>query len=322
MMRHIPLWAALLPLLLGVLVWALLWRGYAADLRAELAAVLPAGAIVETGGFPYRLEARVSGLSLRHDGADLRAGLRTSELVLNRVPWQRDRQVLVAFDPEMRLAVPGLAGVDFAAEAPAAQASLHLDGDRIARLSIVWPSGVDLQSGLLPVVVRADHFEAHLRETAPWEAPPEAGVPPLQAQIVLDGRMVRFGDGAPLQLTLTADLLAPAPLRSLAAWAEGGLLSVAEAHLADDGGEVARFRGRIRADGGGLLLDGAIDTFCPATVRAAIAGVRAAPEKRARQLQTLAISGRFPGGLAIPPRDESKPLPPVRGQEADCPLLR
>lgn len=330
--RSIPLWLAFVPLALGVLAWAMLWRGYAAGLKAELRAVLPAGTMIETGGFPYRLEARIADLTLRQESGALQAMLRTSELVLNRVPWQRDRQVLVAFDPEMRLAVPALPGVFFEATAPAAQASLHLDQGSIVRLSIVWPSGVGIRSGLLPVDARAGHFEAHLRETPAEESTGESAgesadaaageLPPTQAQIVLSGRELRFGDGAPLQLALDAELVAKAPLRSLGAWRHGGAVSITDALLSDSGGEVARFRGTIRPDGDGLFLDGEIDTFCPATVRAAVAGERPAVEKRARRIQTLAISGRFPGGLAIPPRDESRPLPPVRGQEADCPLLR
>ncbi len=312
--RRIPLWVTLLPLALGVLVWALLWRGYAADFRAELRAVLPAAANIETGGFPYRLEARIADLALRHDGV-VRAGLFTRELVVNRVPWQRDRQVLVAFDPDMDLAIPAIAGASVAVKAPAAQASLHLSSGRIVRLSMVWPSGADIRSGLLPVPARAGHFEAHLRER-------ETAVDGAVAQLVLSGEEVRFGDGAPLRLSLDADMLATAPLRALSAWTDGGKVAVREAVVADAGGEVARFSGHLRPEGGGLWLDGEIRTVCPATVRAAVLGARAAPEQRARTAQILAISGRFPGGLAIPPRDDSKPLPPVRGQEAPCPLLR
>lgn len=324
MRRPFPFWVALLPLALGVLAWFLIWRGYADGLRTELRDLLPPGAKVEISGFPYRLEARVDKITLGHDGGSLQAKLDARELFLNRVPWQRDRQVLVAFDPEMRVSVPGLHGADLLVSATAAKASLHTDGKRIERLSIVWPSSAEIATGLLPVAVRAAEFELHVRETpAATEGAPVDDQPNTKAQIVLSGLGLRFGEGAPLKLALDAGIDSLSSLSSLASWREGGAIKIADAVLSDEVGEVARFRGTIRAAGpSGLFLSGEIDTLCPATVRAAVAGTSAAPEKRARRIQTLSISGSFPGGLSIPPRDESRPLPPVRGQEADCPLLR
>ena len=60
MSRRIPLWATLIPLVLGVLLWAWLWRGYEARLESDLAKILPPGTAIEATGFPYRLEARIA----------------------------------------------------------------------------------------------------------------------------------------------------------------------------------------------------------------------------------------------------------------------
>lgn len=309
----LPLAFSFLPLLLGVVLWWLVWRGYALGLRAELRPLLPPGTAVEVGGFPYRLEAEARDLALRRDRGDLRGSLVAKRVVLNRVPWQRDRQVVVAFDPDLELAVPAISGADAHVSAPALQASLHLDGRRIVRLSIVWATGADIRTGLLPEPVAARHFEVHFREL------PAGGRASL-AEAVVAGQEVRFGAGAPLRLDLAAVF---APSAGLAGWLRDSVVSVDRALLADDGGEVARFAGTVRVDGaGGLVLDGRIETVCPATVRAAVAGVGAAPERRAHRPQTLAIAGRFPGGLFIPPRDAARPLPPVRGQEPFCPRLR
>ena len=324
MSRRFPLWATLIPLVLGVLVWGWMWRGYAERFRTDLEAAAPAGTRISVGGFPYRLEARIPDASAVLDAGVLQGRLAVKELAINRVPWQADRQVLNLDRSVAEIALLPLAGANARISADEGQASLHLEGGKIARLSMVWEAP-DIETGLLPALVRAGHFEAHLRET-PVEAAkggPAGEAAPTQAQLVLSGEGVRFGAGAPLSLALDSEFTGPAPLRAYARWATGGAVEIRAATLSDGTGEVARLKATLRPDGkGALALQGEIETVCPASVRAVIAGAPQPEEKRSRKPVVMALSGVFPGGLAVSPADPSKPPPPVRAQEPACPRLR
>jgi hypothetical protein len=321
MSRRIPLWATLIPLALGIAVWAFVWRGYEADFEADLKKVLPADAMVDAGGFPYRLEARLETLNLAHADTALELGLAAEEVTINRVPWQRDRQVITAGRSQARAALTPLAGASVVVDAPEALASLRLEGPRIARLSIVWQTPA-ITTGLFAVPVKAETFEAHLRET-PAEAAGDAGPRlPTQAQLVLAGEGVRLGAGAPLKLALEGEMTGPGPITSLAGWQTGGTAEIRSATLSDATGEVARLSATLVEEGGRLRIAGTVETVCPATVRAAIAGLQAPPEKRSRVPEKIAVGGTLPGGVTAAERDPTKPPPPVRGQEPPCPALR
>jgi hypothetical protein len=330
MSRRIPLWATLVPLVLGVLLWALLWRGYEARLESDLAKILPPGAVIEASGFPYRLEARIAPASLALDDVALSARVSAAEAAVNRVPWQRDRQVIAARKSDAAVALKSLPGAHVRVRAPMARASLRLDGGRIARLSILWDQP-DVSTGLFAVHVRAGRLEAHLRETPALAGSRPAGSPapadgptgPTQAQLVLDSPDIRFGEGAPLLFSLDSEITAAAPVRSFEGWAGAGTYEIRSATLSDRTGEVARLSATLVRDSQGRLsVAGTIDTVCPASVRAAIAGGPATIEQRTRKPERIAISGRLPGEIAASVRDATRPPPPVRGQEPPCPRLR
>jgi hypothetical protein len=324
MSRRIPLWATLIPLALGIAVWGFVWRGYAAGFEADLRQVLPADVGVDAGGFPYRLEARLDSVKLDHRDAALELGLAAEGATINRVPWQRDRQVITVGKSQARAALAPLTGANVVLDAPEALASLRLDAERIARLSLVWQKPA-ITTGLIAIPIRADSFEAHLRETPAGGTvggKPAGPRLPTQAQLVLSGEAVRFGAGAPLKLALDSEMTGPGPITSLAGWERGGTAEIRSATLSDATGEVARLAGTLAADGGRLRLAGTVETVCPATVRAAIAGEPAPREMRSRVPERIAIGGTLPGGLTAAPRDPAKPPPPVRGQEPPCPALR
>lgn len=323
MSRRIPLWATLIPLLLGVVVWGFVWRGYAARFEEDLRQVLPADVAIDASGFPYRLEARLEGVRLSHADAALSLGLTADEATINRVPWQRERQVITVSKSEAQAALGPLAGARVTVDAPEAVASLRMDGSRIARLSAVWQKPA-ITAGLIGLPMTADSFEAHLRETPADAGADKAGGPrlPTQAQLVLAATALRFGEGAPLKLALDSELTAPGPISSLAGWAQGGTVEIRSATLSDGTGDVARLSATLVAEGDLLRLAGTVETVCPATVRAAIAGTPAPPEMRSRVAEKIAIGGTLPGGLTAAPRDPAKPPPPVRGQEPPCPALR
>jgi hypothetical protein len=322
MIGRIPLWATLLPLLLGVAVWAFVWRGYEAGFEADLRKVLPADAEIEAGGFPYRLEARLGEIKLEHRDAALELGLATESMAVNRVPWQRDRQVISLGQSQARAALGPIAGADVVIDSPAAQASLRLEEARIARGSAVWQQPT-IRTGLFAAPVRAAEFQAHLRETPATGAARTEGRLPTQVQLVLGGREVRIGAGASLEFRLVSELTATQPVASLSGWRSNGTVELQEAVLSDSTGEVARLKGRLVAEpSGALRLDGVIETVCPASVRAAVAGLPPVAEQRSRRPEQVAVSGTLPGGLVAAPRDPAKPPPPVRAQEPPCPRLR
>jgi hypothetical protein len=320
--RRFPLWTTLIPLVAGIAVWAFIWRGYAADFEADLQSVLPPDTAIEAGGFPYRLEARLGTMKLEQQDAALELALAVEEASVNRVPWQRDRQVISLGASQARAALGPITGADFVIDAPAAQASLRLDGKRIARLSAVWQQPA-IRTGLFEAPLKASQFEAHLRETPATGAAADGRSPlPTQVQLVLSGTDLRIAEGAPLAFGLTGDLTAPGPITSLATWQQGGTGEIRSAVLSDATGEVARLSATVSADGARLRVAGTVETVCPASVRAAIAGAPAPAEQRSRKPERIAISGTLPGGLEAAPRDPGKPPPPVRAQEPPCPRMR
>jgi hypothetical protein len=324
MPRRVPLWLALLPLAAGILVWIVLWRGYAAGFEAELRRILPADSAIAIGGFPYRLEADLGAVRLQHRDAALELDLRADGVRVNRVPWQRDRQVISLGKSQARAALAPLAAAEVIVDSPAAQASLRLAEGRIARLSAVWQAPT-IGTRLLPVAVIADRFEAHLRETPSANGGREPANPrlPTQVQLVLGGEGVRFGGGSPLKFALDSELTAAGPIASFARWQADGTVEIRALTLADATGEVARLSATLVPDGDGRLrIAGTIQTVCPASVRAALAGAPPVSEKRTRQPETVAFEGRLPADVVVDARDPARPPAPVRGQQPDCPRLR
>jgi hypothetical protein len=319
MIGRLPLWATLVPLLLGILIWGFVWRGQATRFEDDLQKALP-GVDISVTGFPYRLEAHVAPASRRHEDTALVAALTATEVSVNRVPWQPGRQVLNLTDSTAEIALKPLAGVSARISAAEAQASLRLEEGRIARLSGVWESP-RIETGLLPPAT-ARHFEAHLRETQSGKAPAATPRLPTQAQLVLAATDLRLGQSDPLTLAFDSELTASAPITSLADWATGGTAEIRAATLSDATGEVARLAATVVAEGGALRLSGTIDTVCPASVRAALAGLPPVSEKRLRKPERIAVGGTLPGNVQAALPEPGRPAGPVRGQEPPCPRLR
>jgi hypothetical protein len=310
-MRHRPpLWLTLVPLLLGIGGWYLAWSGWRDRLETALVGLLPAGTELKVGGFPYRLEARTGPVRLERVDEAARATLAAEAMSVNRQPWRVDRQVINLVVPRVGLAVAGLRGATLGLEAPSAQASLRFDSGRIARASAVFEAA-HLTAGLVPVPVRAERLEVHVRETPATVTADRSATFPVQAQLVLAAEALRLGAGDPVRLSAALDLTAGAPVRSVAAWRAGGTA------------EVARVSGTFSPGADGrLLFAGTVETVCPASVRAALLGGPPVTEKRTRKPVRFALTG-VPGELAEPeaPR-RGAVAPPVRGQAPDCPRLR
>ena len=312
---------ALLPLAGGALIWFFLWSGHRDRLLADMQRLLPEGTAIATGGFPYRLEATVAPLKVVRQDVALQSRITARLLSVNRQPWQPDRQVLNLADSIASLKLTPLAGATLAIAAAEVQASLRMEAGRIARLSVQWELP-EVASGLLTGELKASSMEAHFRETP---ATGEGSSPrlPTQDQFVVSAVAVRSGAGDPLDMQLDGEITGRAPIRSFAIWADGGTVEIRSLLLSDGTGEVARIVATlVPGPAGDVRIAGTIETVCPMSFRAAVAGLPPVSEKRTRKAQTLPFSGVLPSGITIPDADSARPAPPVRGQEPPCPRLR
>jgi len=319
---RLPLWATLVPLAAGILVWFILWGGHRDRLVADMQQLLPAGTEIATSGFPYRLVANVKPLDIGRDDVAVSSRLQAAEISVNRQPWQPNRHVMNLSTSVAQLAIKPFPGARVRIAADKAQASLRLEDGRIARLSAVWEMP-EITTGLLPVPITATSFEAHFRETPGNGGSGASPRLPTQDQLVMAGTALRLGGGDPLKLSLDSEITARGPVRSFATWGDGGTVEIRSLTLADATGEVVRMQATVVPGGSGALrIAGTIETVCPANVRAAIAGLPPVSEKRARKAVLLPFEGSLPGNIAIPAADPDRPPPPVRGQEPACPRLR
>lgn len=322
-MKRVQPWMLLLPLVAGAAIWFWLWHGYADGLRRELGGWLSPGATIDSSGFPYRLEAEIGNADIRRQSEAMAMHLHAATAVLNRVPWESDRQVIALIRPEATLEARHLAGARLHISAPEARASLRTTNGRIARLSIIWTAPA-IASGLFGAPITAERLETHLRETPAHGNIGPGPTGPAQAEVEISGSGVRIGAGAPLNLELAAAVTADAPLASFAGWAAGGTVEIGHATLSDSSGEVARIQATIVPDGmGDLRIAGTIDTVCPASVRAALAAEPApVAELRLRRPARIAFAGTLPGGVTVDPSGVAGNSGPVRAQLAPCPAIR
>lgn len=315
-MRRIPLWLTVVPLVIGGAVYWHFWSGYRDRLGADIASVVPQ-AIVSIGGFPYRMEADVAAPVVTRAGA-IKLVLRATRALVNRGPWQPDLTVIRTDQPSVDVSIPALAGVTARLEAATGVSSLHLAGGVIARQSNVF-TAVRLATGLFATPVTAASFEVHLRETRARSNEAWSPTPPQQAQVVLAGTSVRFGEGAALTLAGDLAVSATARLRDFSGWADGGTVEIRSLTVADASGEVARLVASAASVGGTLRLTGTITTVCPANVAAVVTGTAPVNEKRLRNPVRLTFGG-VPGAFQIGAPPSNAPTA-VRAQLPPCPRL-
>lgn len=321
--RRWPLWLTLLPLIVGIGAYWLVWRGFADRFASDIHTVLPQAAS-DVGGFPYRLEDQLTAPVLRHDSPGLRASASADLAVLNRGPWQPDLTVLALKQPRLNIAVPPLAGATLALAAPVGSASLRLDSQRgatrLARLSTHFDNAT-LAVGLLPTPIAADSIELHLREITLAKPDGASPTPAPVAQFVLKASGARYGGGDALALTADFTANAATLIRSYAGWAPRGTIELTTLTLTDANGEVLRASGTAVPQAGHLAIAGTITTVCPQMLRAAVTGTPARPEKRLRAPVRMALTVQ--GGVTtLGDPGGGWASRPVRGQLPPCPVLR
>lgn len=315
-MRRIPLWLTAVPLVIGGVWYWHFWSGYRDRLRADIVAVVP-GATTTIGGFPYRMEADVAAPVVTRSGA-IKLVVRASRALVNRGPWQPVLTVIRSDHPSVDVRIPALTGVTARLDAATGVSSLHLAGTTIARQSNVF-TAARLTTGLFAASVSAASFEVHFRETRARSNEAWSPTPPQQAQVVLTGTGVRFGNGAPLMVNGNFAVTATTRLRDFAAWADGGTVEVRALTLTDASGEVARLVASAVPIGGTLRLTGTIFTVCPASFAAAANGTATTGESRRRSPVRLTFGGT-PGAFKLGPLPSDAPQA-VRSQLPPCPRL-
>lgn len=317
MMRRIPLWATLIPLLLAIGLYAIVWRGWADEFGTTVAASLPVGDVAVTG-FPYRLETELMAPKWQ-TGNGVKIVASADRALVNRGPWQRALTVIRAEYPKFSAVVgPGF-GASFTGKT--ATTSINIVDDRLARLSTVVEAA-QARLGFLAVTIAADTLEFHLRERVPEVASTESATLPPRGQLVVKGERLRFGGGD--ALTFLADMTANGRgrLTDFDAWAHDGTIEVAALTLSDAHGEVAKLAATVVPVGRtGLRFAGTVETVCPQTVVAAFQGRMPAAELRLRAPVRLAFDG--PAGairLSGVPADLAARA--RRRQDPACPVIR
>ncbi|WP_310474975.1 hypothetical protein [Sandarakinorhabdus sp.] len=330
MKRRWPLILALLPLLLGMAVYGQVWRGWAAAFETTLARWFP-GSGAQVGGFPYRLETELAGVTLAHRGSTQLA-LTVQQLRMNRGPWRPELTVLQGQGVALAAAAAGLSAK---VSAPSATASLKLVTDasgleRLGRLSIMLPGArgtLELGNG---TAFQAETLELHVREIfgAPSLAEPASPRLPQRGQFVVGATGVAVGQGAPISLAADVTVRGSRRLDDYRRWAEtGGSLDLVMTG-SDATGEIFKLDGSVVPLGTGTRLAGTIVTVCPLSVQAALNGSTPPAEQRLRAPIRLALETALPapratiGPVALSGLPADLATRPRRGQVPACPRLR
>lgn len=325
MMRRIPLWLTLVPLLVAVGIYWLFWTGWARDFKASLQPWLP-GAELAVTGFPYRLETGVTRPSLAL-GDVVKINATAARARLNRGPWQPQLTVISAETPRFSAIVGSVLSATVAGKAAAI--SVNVGDGRLARLSTRIEAAA-VRLGVAAVPITADSLELHVREPAPADA--TASAPPgvtisapagaVRGQLVIAGERLRFGNGDALTLAADIGVTGGARLRAYDVWASTGTTEIRRFTLADAHGEVASIRATaVPTRRIGVRYAGTIDTICPRSVAALTTGSPPVAEQRLRTAVRLAFEGSD-GGLKLTALPADLARRPVRGQLPPCPVLR
>lgn len=320
-MRRIPLWTTLIPLVIGIGGYYVVWQRFSDQFVADLTRALP-GQSVTVNGFPYRLEAGFDAPELQRGDTDFVASFAAARMILNRGPWQPELTVMRSIDAEFRLAISGVDGAQIVIAAPTAQGSLRRTGDRIARLSLAFKTAT-IGTGAMRAPLAAETIEVHLREYPKADAGAVGPRLPIRMEGAINATGVRLNGGSPLRLMSTFTINGKSPLRSYRAWADGGTLEFTHFRLTDATSEILDVSATIApATSGTLRINGSLTTVCPATVWAAFNGGPKVSELRLRTPVRLAFGGNasslsidalVAGMTSLPRRRQLPPCPSLRG---------
>ena len=317
MTRRIPVWLTLVPLLAALLLYWLLWSGWASDFRVVIQGWLPKNT-PEISGFPYRLEADVANPAFA-GGDVVKLMAKAVRARINRGPWQPELTVISSESPIFSALASPLLKIDIAGKT--ALTSIHITEGRLQRVSTVIEAAT-VRFGFRSLALAADGLELHLRERISARNTPAAATPSPRAQLVIAGTRLRFANSD--AVTFAADIVATGAARLTAydAWATTGTIEITSLTLADASGEVARVRATLVPVGRtSLRYAGTIETICPASVIAAFNGLPAPSERRLRAPARLAFEGKA-GLVTLTGIPENLAARATRSQLPPCPALR
>jgi hypothetical protein len=246
MLRRIPLWLTLVPLLAGIAVYFLMWQGWSREFENVVKDWLPE-ARFEVSGLPYRLEADARDAALA-GGGTIKLSASAPRIRINRGPWQPQLTIIRADYPRFSAVVgPGF-GASIAGRS--ALTSINVIDGKLMRLSSVI-NAANARLGVADVRIAADEVQLHARERFP-ETAGDAGAPtlPVRGQLVISGQRVRFDGGDALTLASETAATGAARLTNFADWARAGTIEVARLTLADAHGEVAAVKATLVPVGG------------------------------------------------------------------------
>ncbi len=317
MIRRIPLWLTLVPLAAGLLVYWLLWSGWARDFEATIQPWLPDTTLSITG-FPYRMEVDV--VRPRLAGGDVvKLEASATRAQVNRGPWQPELTIVSTQAPRFSAIVGP--GIGASLSGLTGLTSIHVLDGRLVRLS-TRIEAARARLGFTSAVVGADLLELHLRETGAAAPVATGPTPATRGQMVIDAQRLRLDKGDALTVKGDIDVTGTARLTGFDAWASAGTIEVRNLAIADAHGEIARIAATIVPLGhNGLRFAGTITTICPASVAAAFAGAVPVTEQRLRAAVRLSFEG-VAGAVRLAGLPDDLEGRSVRSQLPACPALR
>ncbi|MGB3722525.1 MAG: hypothetical protein WA979_06875 [Pacificimonas sp.] len=310
-----PFLIALAPLIIGLGIYFIYWRGEAEALSTAISSVT--GEDAGVAGFPYRLNARLNGLTVERGGENAAVRIVAGESEIGSGPFRAGLYVGYLRDVEVD-AASGLPSLTAKITAPEARGSLRADA-LIERLSMRFERAT-VETPLFNRPVTARELELHFRET-PNPTPSDMATPPGQAEGRLAG-LFDFANAASVRVSLPLVVTATAPLTSLSGWRDGGTVEVENAEIAIGGAPLATFDATLAPlPDGALAIAGTLTTDCPLTTTALLTG-RPAPaeEFRTRRAAEIALGGSL-GDLSLRRLDTASGGR-VRSQEPPCPGLK
>ena len=346
--RYRPFW------LLGVVVLALIayaiyWFARLGEFKETVQALAggrgPVDVVAEDisyGGFPYRLSATFTNVTVKRAGKDYTLTVAAPELVIERQPWRGTLHLGFFQTPKLTLAAPALTGgVQLTGTGTEGRFSLFLKNGNVERLSTVLDNARISGGPWLETPLVAEKLELHGREVAAMRARqplPNAGeqaegpgaspTPPTFLEVIVNGEKVQWGEGEPLTLMaslgITGEPQADAIGQSyLDAWRDaGGTLEVHSLTLTAGKDDLVIAKATLALDDQRqLLAGGTLTTPCPAML-AGLFGqtLEGAPEGRVQGLISLPFQARD-GKLTLSQPQTEWPSP-ARNRDARCPDLR
>lgn len=347
--RYRPFWL-LGVVVLGLIVYAVYWFARLAEFRQTVQAMVDGQGPVQVaaedisyGGFPYRLSATFTNVTMTRSGPDYTLTVASPELVIERQPWRAALHLGFFRDPRLTLAAPTAAGgVQLSGSGTEGRFSLYLKKGKVERLSTVLDNARIEGAPWLATPLLAEKLELHSREVAalrapqplpaapaPVEGPGAAPTPPVFLEVIVNGERVQWGGGVPLTLMASLGITGEPPAQTvgssyLEAWRNAsGTVELHSLNLTAAGkDDMVLAKGTFALNSQHqLLAGGTITTPCPATI-AALFGQQldGAPEGRVQGLISLPFQVQN-GALSLLQPQTEWPAP-ARNRDAGCPDLR